>query len=162
MTGPGDSFALIETLPLAVAMRKWLWLYPIVEITHIVGFVTLVGSVAMFDLRLLGLSRTISVTAMSRHTLPWSLGALALVVPSGLMMFTAHASDFVSNNAFLTKMTLLMLAGANALWFRVGPYQNVEAWDSGVRAPLDARIAAALSLLIWVGVISCGRLLAYV
>ena len=48
-------------------------------------------------------------------------------MPSGLMMFNVHASDFVSNNAFLTKMTLLMLAGANALWFRVGLYQHVEA-----------------------------------
>ena len=158
----GDAFALVETLPFAVAMRKWLWLYPIVEIMHIVGFVTLVGSVAMLDLRILGLSRTIPVTALSRHTLPWSLGALLLVVPTGLMMFTAHASDFVSNTAFLIKMTLLMLAGANALWFRVGPYQNVEGWDSGVQAPASARLSAGLSLLLWVGVISCGRLLAYV
>ncbi|MEP7084780.1 MAG: hypothetical protein ABI854_08590, partial [Betaproteobacteria bacterium] len=100
--------------------------------------------------------------AMSRHTLPWSLGALILVVPSGLMMFTAHASDFVSNTAFLIKMSLLMLAGANALWFRVGPYQSVDRWDSVERAPLDARLSAALSLLLWIGVISCGRLLAYV
>ena len=158
----GDAFALVETLPFAVAMRKWLWLYPIVEITHILGFVMLVGSVAMLDLRILGLSPAIRVTALSRHTLPWSLGALILVVPSGLMMFTAHASDFVSNNAFLTKMTLLMLAGANALWFRVGPYQSVEGWDSGGDAPVSARLSAGLSLLLWVGVISCGRLLAYV
>lgn len=162
MTGPGDAFALIETLPFAVAMRKWLWLYPAVEITHIVGFVTLVGSVAMLDLRLLGLSRTISVAALSRHTRPWTLGALLLVVPSGLMMFTAHASDFVSNGAFLTKMTLLIAAGANALWFRVGLYQSVENWDTGIRAPLAVRLTAGLSLLLWVGVISCGRLLAYV
>ena len=120
MTPAGDTaFALIEALPLAVAMRKWLWLYPIVEIAHIVGFVTLVGSVAMLDLRLLGLSRSISVTALSRHTLPWTLGALLIVVPSGLMMFTAHATDFVSNEAFLAKMTLLMVAGVNALWFRL-------------------------------------------
>ena len=162
MTPAGDTaFALIETLPLAVAMRKSLWLYPIVEIAHIVGFVTLVGSVTMLDLRLLGLSRSISVTALSRHTLPWTLGALLIVVPSGLMMFTAHATDFVSNDAFLAKMTLLMLAGANALWFRVGPYQSVGAWDTGVRAPPAARLSAGLSLLVWVGVISCGRLLAY-
>ncbi|MBP8294625.1 MAG: hypothetical protein KAX84_00870 [Burkholderiales bacterium] len=136
-------------------------MYPIVEIAHIVGFVTLVGSVAMLDLRLLGLSRSISVTALSRHTLPWTLGALLIVVPSGLMMFTAHATDFVSNEAFLAKMTLLMVAGVNALWFRVGPYQSVGSWDTGICAPLAARLSAGLSLLVWVGVISCGRLLAY-
>ena len=153
---------LVEAWGVAVAMRKSLWMYPIVEIAHIVGFVTLVGSVAMFDLRLLGLSRSVSVTALSRHTLPWTLGALLLVVPSGLLMFTAHATDFVSNEAFITKMTLLMLAGANALWFRVGPYQSVRDWDVVAMPPPAARVSAALSLLLWVSIISCGRLLAYV
>ena len=154
--------SLIEAWPLAVAMRKSLWMYPIVEITHIVGFVTLVGSIAVLDLRLLGLSRQVSVTALSRHTLPWSLGALLLVIPSGLLMFTAHATDFISNDAFITKMTLLMLAGANALWFRVGPYQSVREWDVAAAPPAAARISAALSLLLWISIISCGRLLAYV
>ena len=156
------TMGLVEAWPLAVAMRKSLWMYPIVEITHIVGFVTLVGSVAMFDLRLLGLSRKLPVTTLSRHTLPWTLGALLLVIPSGLLMFTAHATDFVSNDAFVTKMSLLMIAGANALWFRVGPYQSVRDWDIGVAPPPAARISAALSLMLWVSIISCGRLLAYV
>ena len=162
MSGGAGIPGLVEAWGVAVAMRKSLWMYPIVEITHIVGFVTLVGSIAVLDLRLLGLSRTLSVSALSRHTLPWTLGALVLVVPSGLLMFTAHATDFVSNEAFITKMTLLMLAGANALWFRVGPYQTVRQWDVSVMPPLAARASAALSLLLWVSIISCGRLLAYV
>ena len=118
MTPGAGLTGLIEALPVAVAMRKSLWMYPIVEITHIIGFVTLVGSIAVLDLRLLGLSRKLPVTALSRHTVPWALGALILVIPSGLLMFTAHATDFVSNEAFITKMTLLTLAGVNALWFR--------------------------------------------
>jgi hypothetical protein len=142
-------------------MRQWLWLYPSVEIVHIVGFVLLVGSVAVFDLRVLGLSKAIPVTALARHALPWTLGALLLVVPAGLMMFTAHASDFVSNRAFVLKMTLLMAAAGNALWFHLGPYQGVQRWDTGVGAPAAAKISAALSIAIWLGVISCGRLLAY-
>ena len=78
------------------------------------------------------------------------------------MMFIAHASDFISNEAFITKMSLLMTAGANALWFRAGPYRSVESWDTCARAPLAARVSAGLSVLLWVAVISCGRLLAYV
>ena len=162
MTPSGDFFGLIEALPLAVAMRKSLWLYPIVEITHILGFVTLVGSVAMLDLRVLGLSRTMSVTALSRHTQPWTLGALVLIVPSGLLMFSAHATDFVSNTAFLAKMMLLVVAGVNAAWFRMGSYRSVGTWDAGVNAPMAARCSAGLSLLVWGSVIGCGRLLAYV
>ena len=161
MTPAGGAMAGIESLPFAVAMRQWLWLYPSVEIVHIIGFVTLVGSVAMFDLRVLGLSKRISVRGLARHTLPWTLGALLLVVPSGLMMFTAHATDFISNRAFVLKMSLLMAAGANALWFHLGPYRSVTLWDTVVPAPGAAKFSAALSLAIWLCVISCGRLLAY-
>ena len=161
MTPAGGAMAGIESLPFAVAMRQWLWLYPSVEIVHIIGFVTLVGSVAMFDLRVLGLSKRISVRGLARHTLPWTLGALLLVVPSGLMMFTAHATDFISNREFVLKMSLLMAAGANALWFHLGPYRSVTLWDTVVPAPAAAKFSAALSLAIWLCVISCGRLLAY-
>lgn len=163
MTGAaaGSAIAGIESLPLAVAMRQWLWLYPAVEIVHIVGFVILVGSIVVFDLRVLGLTRSIAVPALARHTLPWTLGALLLVVPTGLMMFTAHAADFVSNRAFVLKMLLLMTAAGNAIWFHLGPYRSVAMWRTDVPAPVAARLSAALSIAIWLGVISCGRLLAY-
>ena len=142
-------------------MREWLWLYPAVEIIHILGFVLLAGSVAMFDLRVLGLSRGIPVPALARHLLPWTLGSLALVVPSGLLMFAAHASDLITNVAFIVKMALLVLAGCNALAFHLGPYRGVSQWSTGVAAPGAARMSAAASLAIWACVIGCGRLLAY-
>jgi hypothetical protein len=151
----------VEALAIAKAMREWLWLYPSVEIAHIVGITILVGSVAMFDLRVLGLSKAIPVRALSRHLLPWSLAALFLIVPTGLMMFSAHASDFLGNRAFQLKMALLLAAGMNAAFFRTGPYQTVKAWDVGVPAPIAAKLSVALSLLLWVAIISCGRLLAY-
>lgn len=142
-------------------MRENLWLYPSVEIVHIVGFAILVGSIVMFDLRVLGLSKSISVRALSRHLLPWSLGALLLIVPSGLAMFSAHAGDFLNNRAFQVKMALLLTAGMNAAWFRVGPYQTVKDWDVGIAAPAGARVSVAASIVIWISVIACGRLLAY-
>ena len=151
----------IEALALARAMRESLWLYPSVEIVHISGFVMLVGSVVKFDLRVLGLSRQVSVRALARHLLPWSVAALVLIVPSGLMMFAAHASDFLGNRAFQLKMALLVTAGINAAIFHTGPYQSVAAWDTGVAAPWGARASVALSIAIWFSIIACGRLLAY-
>ena len=151
----------VEALPLARAMREWLWLYPAVEIAHILGFIVLVGSVVMFDLRVLGLSRRIPVRALARHLLPWSWGALVVIVPTGLAMFSAHAADFLGNRAFQLKMALLLAAGMNAAWFHTGPYQTVKDWDLDAPAPLAARLSVAFSLLAWVGVVSCGRLLAY-
>jgi hypothetical protein len=161
MLGPNTPLAAIEAMPLAAAMRQSLWLYPVIEIIHILGFVTLVGSVAMLDLRILGLSKTIPVSALARHILPWTLGAALFVVPSGLLMFVAHAGDFISNTAFITKLSLLSFAACNALWFHVGPYQGVKDWQTGTAAPLAAKASAALSLLLWVAIICCGRLLAY-
>lgn len=151
----------IEALPLARMMRESLWAYPIVETVHIVGFAILVGSVVMFDLRVLGLSKGISVRALSRHLLPWSLAALLLIVPTGFLMFTAHAGDLLANRTFQLKMGLLMLAGINAVIFRTGPYTSVQEWDTGTAAPLAAKLTVAASIAIWFSIIACGRLLAY-
>jgi hypothetical protein len=151
----------VEALAIAKAMREWLWLYPAVEIVHIVGIVLLVGSVAMFDLRVLGISKQIPVRALARHLLPWSVAALILIVPTGLMMFSAHAGDFLNNRAFQLKMALLLAAAMNAAFFHTGPYATVKTWDTSAPAPPLAKISVALSLVIWVAIISCGRLIAY-
>ena len=76
----------VEQSPLAVAMRGELWLYPAVETLHICGFVTLVGAAIMFDMRLFGLSRGLSVRGLAWHLLPWSVAALLVIVPTGLLM----------------------------------------------------------------------------
>lgn len=151
----------LETSGFAQAMRQWLWLYPIVEIVHIGGIVLLVGSAAMFDMRLLGLGRTLSVRRLARLLLPWSVVGLALVVATGLMMFTAHATEFWTNPAFVVKMSLIVLAGLNAAAFHGGIYRTAAAWDVDVPPPPRARISAAASLALWLGVISGGRLIAY-
>src|SRR5690606_25721721 len=104
---------------------------------------------------------SISVRSLARHLLPWSLAALALIVPSGLLMFSAHAGDFLNNPAFLVKMGLLLAAGMNAVAFHTGPYQRVAEWDVHATAPLGARLSVAASIALWIGVIACGRLLAY-
>lgn len=159
---PGAPLAAIERLPLAVAMRQELWLYPAVEIVHILGFVTLVGSVIVFDLRVLGLTKGLPVRALARHVLPWSFGALLLIVPSGLLMFIAHAGDLIGNTAFVIKMSLLFGAALNAALFHAGVFRGAAAWDTGSAAPMVAKLHAVISLLIWISVIACGRLLAYV
>jgi hypothetical protein len=159
--GPGILNS-IENNAVAAAMRGDLWLYPIVEIVHISGFVILVGAIVMFDLRLLGLSRALPVRLLARHLLPWSLAALVVIVPSGLMMFSAHASDFIANPVFLLKLTLLTLAATNATAFHVGVFRSVENWNIDAPIPATAKLHAIASLAFWFSIISCGRLLAYV
>ena len=151
---------MIETFAIAQAMRDHAWLYPAVSIAHIVGFSILVGSVVMFDLRVLGLSKAIPARALARLLLPWSVGSLALIVPTGLVLFAAHADDFLDDRVFAAKMGLILAAGINAAMFLTGPYQTVKAWDTGMKAPLLARLSAALSIALWIGVVSCGRIIA--
>jgi len=153
--------AWLETTGAATAMRQSLWLYPVVEILHILGFVVLVGSAAMFDLRLLGLSRQLPVTGMERHLLPWARAAVLVIVPTGALMFVAHATEFAGNPAFRLKLILLVIAALNAAVFHLRPFRRVAEWDHGATAPLTARLAAGCSLALWTGVIACGRLLAY-
>lgn len=151
----------LELTGLGEAMRRSAWMYPIVEIVHILGFVIVVGAAVMFDLRVLGLGRGLAVTALARHLLRWSWLGLALVVPAGLMMLTAHATEFATNPAFLLKLGLLATAAANVAFFHFGPYRTVRGWDVAGPAPATARAAAALSIAIWIAVITCGRLIAY-
>jgi hypothetical protein len=145
--------------PLAEVLRTHAWLYPLTETAHILGFVLLVGAVAVFDLRVLGFGAGLPLRALARHTLPWSVASLLLVVPSGLLLFAAQAPQLLANPAFLLKLALIAAAGLNALTFHLGPWRTTP--DMGPPPP-RARLQAGLSLLLWVAVIACGRLLAYV
>jgi hypothetical protein len=161
MDGAAGLLAWLEATRLAAAMRGSLWMYPVVEIFHIAGFTILVGSVAMFDLRVLGFARALPLKALGRHLLPWSAASLAVIVPAGLMMFSAHPHDFAANKVFQLKLLLIATAGVNAGLFHAGVYRGAANWDQGRPAPALAKVHAAASLAIWLAVICCGRLLAY-
>jgi hypothetical protein len=100
------------------------------------------------------------VRALARLLLPWSVASLGLIVPTGLLLFAAHADEFLESRVFATKMALILAAGINAAMFLTGPYQSVKSWDTGAPAPILARASVALSIVLWIGVISCGRLIA--
>ena len=162
---PAGALGALESSGLGQAMRQWLWLYPSVEIVHIVGIALLFGSIAVMDLRLLGVSRSIPVRTLARHVLPWSAGSFLLIIPSGLLMFTAHATEFIDSEVFVIKMLLIMAGGVNAALFHTITFRTADVWDSEemrrLPPPPSARAAGALSLAIWISVIACGRLLAY-
>ncbi len=152
--------AELERTPFAVWMRQALWAYPAVEVGHVVGVVLLVGSAVAFDLRLLGLSPHVPVRKLAVHLLPWAWRGFVLVVGTGIPMFVAHASQWWENPLFPVKMSLVAAGGLNVWAFHRGVYRSVDSWDVG-RPPLAARLAGAVSLVVWVAAVACGRLLAY-
>nr|WP_314542859.1 DUF6644 family protein [uncultured Massilia sp.] len=159
MEALAQAAARLAASPLADGLRSHAWLYPLVETVHILGFVLLVGAVLVFDLRVLGFGAALPLRALARHTLPWSLASVLLVVPSGLLLFATQAPDFLANPAFLLKLALIAAAALNALAFHLGPWRTAP--DSGPVAA-GARLQASLSILLWVAVIASGRMLAYV
>jgi len=157
---PPGWLAGLESSRLAEALRSGPLVFPLVEVVHILSFVVLVGAAVMFDLRLLGLSRHLPVTALARHLLPWARRALAVVVPSGVLLFLPQATQFGTSPVFRLKL-LIALAGLNAALFHRGVFRTVRGWGTQAGTPVAARASAVVSLVLWVGVITCGRLLAY-
>lgn len=148
-------------LPGAAWMRGVPWAYPLVETVHIIAVACLVGSIVLADLRVLGLSPLLPAGALLRHAVPVALVAFCVVAASGSLLFVAHAADLIGNRAFAVKLVLIGLAGANAAAFHAGEWGRVSAWEVGRRAPGMARFLAATSIALWLGVIFCGRWIAY-
>ncbi|MGQ0676440.1 MAG: DUF6644 family protein [Rhodospirillales bacterium] len=153
-------FVALQESAVGEAMRQWLLLYPLVEIVHLVGIALLVGSIVCLDLRLMGLRRKLPASFTAQHLLPVTVAGLCLVVASGSLLFTTEAASLFHNPAFRVKLILIALGGVNAALFHLGPWRRVAAWEHA-RPPLSARLGGAASMGLWIGVLTCGRLIAY-
>lgn len=158
--GPGWLVALEMSAP-AEALRQSVWLYPLVEVLHILGLALLVGAITAFDLRLMGVGCRLPAAALSRLLLPVAVTGFALAVPSGGLLFVTEATALAVNPAFLTKMGLLVLALANIAVFHSGAGRRIAGWGAGGTPPPAARIAGAASLVLWVAILALGRMIAY-
>jgi hypothetical protein len=160
-----ESFGLLHWLEnsgMALFIRQSAWFYPIVEIVHIIGFAVLVGSAFLFDLRLLGFARKLPVTECIRHMIFWARMSLFFVLPSGIILFMVEAVSMAANPAFLIKLMLIALAGMNAAFFHLITVKSVDHWNVTEYPPISAKVAGILSILLWIGVISGGRMIAYI
>ncbi len=151
----------LENSILAEAIRQWVWAYPLIETLHILSITLLVGSVAMFDLRLLGVSRHVMITDMAGHLLPWAYASFGVVILSGFLLFATDAAAIALNPAFRLKLVLILGAGLNAITFH-WIYPSVHQWNRGVKPPKRVRAIAIISIILWIAVITCGSLIAYV
>lgn len=154
-----DWLQLLEDTSWAVAIRRSAWLYPFLEIIHITGIVLLVGAAFMFDLRLLGFSKHLPVAGLGRHLLSWSARGLLLVIPSGILLFITNAGALGHDPVFWAKMVLLVIAVCNALLFHRVVSRFIR--DDKVVRPAAVKTVAVVSLVLWMAIITCGRLLAY-
>lgn len=138
-------------------MLAWLpshsWAYPALEVVHILGIALLLGNLVLLELRVFGRGEALPLVPLARLALAIALSGFALAAGSGLLMFAGQADELLTNRAFTLKMLLLLAAGCNAAWFH----------GRGSLARCDglARAQMVLSTLIWLGVLVCGRWIAY-
>jgi hypothetical protein len=146
----------------SIALRESIWVYPIVETVHVLSLCLFLGLALLLDLRLLDLAlRRTPVTDIVNRVMPWTWAGFALMVASGAALFYSDPVKFYGNFFFRIKVVLLLLAGVNAWVFHATVFRRVAEWDRDTPTPARARLAGALSLLFWIGIVTTGRLIAY-
>ena len=158
-----DLCTWLEATPLAVSITESEWMFPTIETIHVLALTLVVGSIAMLDLRILGVSnRSLGVMQLSDETLPWTWGAFVVAAISGSLMFVSAATKYYGNVPFRIKLVLLALAGINMAVFHVTAYRAVHTWNTSLPTPTAARVAGSLSLIFWIGVVVAGRWIGFV
>jgi Family of unknown function (DUF6644) len=153
-----DFLASLEGSNLATTIRNSLYWFPMIESFHVIGLSMVFGTIAIIDLRLLGIASTRRpFSRIASDVLKWTWAAFALTAATGLLMFITNANVYYHNFFFRTKMALLALAGINMLLFELTAGRSVHRWDKDQSTPVAARTIAALSLLLWIVIIFMGR-----
>ena len=130
------------------------WAYPMLEVLHIAGIGLLLGNLLLLELRVWGLGAALPVRPLARLSLGLAGLGFALAAFSGSLMFATMAGELLSNRVFTAKMVLILLAAGNAAWFHGrGSLERLDA---------TARALMALSTVVWLLVITCGRWIGYV
>jgi hypothetical protein len=160
-----DIIAFLKTLEesgLATRIRDSLFLFPLLESTHVFGLALVFGTIAIIDLRLLGIASTERpFERMASDILKWTWAAFALTALTGALMFITNARVYYHNFFFRTKMLLLVLTAINMLVFEVTAGRKIQAWDRAPSAPRVGKAVAVLSLGMWISIIFMGRLIGF-
>jgi len=154
--------AWLENTSVSIAFKESLYVYPIVEGSHLLGMSVSVGLILLLDLRLLGLAfRSEPVSRIMQQVGPWMLAGFSVVFLTGIVLFASNATSAYENGFFWLKMFLIAAAGANAAYYQKVYVPVMHTWDDTGLIPAGARTVAALSVVTWALVIALGRTMAY-
>jgi hypothetical protein len=151
-------FQWVYNLPIADHIRSNELAFPSLESVHVLAITLVLGSIAVADLRLLGLASVKRPVSQVLHEiLPVTWVAFGFALVTGLLLFSSNAVEYSHNRPFQFKMILLALAGLNMLVFQLVTFRTVGSWEQAARTPPGARFAGAASLVCWIGVVAFGR-----
>lgn len=153
--------ATLQASGLSEALRASAWLYPLVNTGHVVGIALLFGAIVPLDLRLIGAFRAVPLKPLATTLVPMAITGLLLALSTGALLFATRPLDYVVEPLFGIKLALLAAAVLNALWLRLDPHWRHLAAAPGAPHHRRWRLHGALSVLLWLAVITAGRLIGY-
>jgi hypothetical protein len=150
----------LENSALGSTIASSEWMFPTIETIHVIAIVTVIGTIAMLDMRLVGLtSGKRTVRALAHDAIPVTWAAFTLAAVSGLLLFVSKATTYMVNPYFVAKFVLMAVAGINMALFHRYVSRDMDVWGApGGAVPLNAKLAGTLSLLLWVAIPFCGRI----
>ena len=148
----------LSNMAFAQAISGGAYWFPILEIVHVLGIVLVVGTIAIVDLRLLGVAaHRSSADRLIGELLPYTWVAFVITVVAGALLFASNAPTYAHNLAFQVKAVLIVLAGVNMAAFHLTTYRRIYEWDEAQPPPAAARVAGGASLCLWIAVVFLGR-----
>jgi hypothetical protein len=153
--------AWLQTTRLSQAIVSHTWIWPACETIHFIGLALVIGTAGFFDLRLLGLFYRISVPA-ARDLTKFALGGFLLNLATGLVFLIGHPEQYAHNIAWWFKAGFLAAALVNALVFETVIARRAGNVDAEEDTPAAAKVAGAVSLIAWFGVLYWGRMLPFI
>ena len=146
----------------SIALHESMYMYPIVESSHVLALTLFVGFATILDLRLLGLIlKGVPVSQVAERLLPWTIGGFVVMIITGALLFYAIPIRTYQSIFFRAKVIFLILAGLNVWFFHSRIYQRIAEWDHAIITPRAARRAGLASLILWGAIIVAGRMIAY-
>jgi len=148
----------LQATSLAVFIHQTKWAFTTIEVVHLVAIATVIGSIAVVDLRLLGLaSMRRPFTELAREILPYTWAAFVIAAIAGSLLFISQAAQYFVTPTFWVKMAIMAAAGINMFIFEFVTARGVKEWDVKPNLPLQARLAGGISLACWALVFVFGR-----
>lgn len=150
----------LHSWEVAALIRRSIYVYPLLNATHIFALTLLVGGILPADLRMLGLFQSVATGPFLRLMTAISATGLVLAIATGFLLFSVQPLEYAYNPAFLTKLSLIALGIVNALAIRFSAAWR-DASTTGTVSP-GLRLAALLSLTIWMAALIAGRWIAFI
>ena len=153
-----ELFEWVQYSSLLVEMRSSPWLFPLIASMHLLGLALLGGAVLVVDLRLLGLGLSRQpVGKLARDAEPWLLTSLAVMLPTGALLFMCFATKYYYLTAFWVKVISLVLVLAYTFSVR----RRVIMAEQWKISAIRSKLIALVSLSLWTGVALAGRLIGF-